>query len=396
MKPLLFLTQRIPYPPNKGDKLRAFAILRHLAKSWQIHLGCFIDDPDDWRHLDALRPFCADIACLGLNRKWATLRSAPALLRGRALGEYFYRDGRMRRWTQQVYRAHKPAATFVFSSVMGQYAASDAPDHRLVTDFVDVDSEKWRQYGANRGGPMGWIYRREGEKLLTFEGQLAARSHCAVFVSPPEASLFRALAPEMADKVLSISNGLDQTFFTPDPALPDPYPPGGPVIALTGAMDYWPNIDAALWFADEILPRLRRTRRDLRFYVVGSNPAPALQALKDVTVTGRVADIRPYLQHAAIAVAPMRIARGIQNKILEAMAMAKATVTTPAGLEGIDAEPGKHLMLAADAENFAAAVERILGDDGLSSAIGSAARDRILERYGWADKLQEFDRLLEA
>jgi sugar transferase (PEP-CTERM/EpsH1 system associated) len=280
---------------------------------------------------------------------------------------------------------------------MGQYAEDNSAHHRLVCDFVDVDSVKWRQYADRRHGPMAWIYHRESARLLDYERKLAARSHAAVFVSEPEAALFRDLAPQQKDRVQVITNGLDHQFFKPDAAFANPFSTAGRAIVMTGAMDYWPNIDAALWFMTEILPPLRAEQPDLQFIVVGSNPTAELRRWNgrdNVTVTGRVDDVRPYLQHAALAVAPMRVARGIQNKVLEGMAMAKPVLSTTAGWEGIDAVPGQHLALADDTDGFVREARRLLADPAGSAALGAAARQRIVERYDWPVALQGFDRLL--
>jgi sugar transferase (PEP-CTERM/EpsH1 system associated) len=397
MKPLLFLTQRIPYPPDKGDKVRSFAILRHLAQMWDIHLGCFIDDPADEVHLPKLREFCADLCCIRLDKRRATLASAAAFWQGGSLSERYFRSPALAAWVDQTLSEQHPQVAFVYSAVMGQYLLDRPAPPRLVVDLVDVDSEKWRQYSDHRIGPMAWVYRRESVTLLRFERRLAAAADAAILVSVPEAELFRAKAPESADKIYAISNGVDHHFFAPDKALADPFIGGGPVVVMTGAMDYWPNIDACHWFIEAILPGLRRQRPDLRFCIVGRNPPEALQRLSGrngVEVTGRVADVRPYLQHAAAVVAPMRVARGIQNKILEGMAMGKAVVTSPAGLEGIDAEPGRDLLLADRPDHFIASLMAVIEDPELAGTIGDQARRHILEAYDWQDKLRAFQTLL--
>jgi sugar transferase (PEP-CTERM/EpsH1 system associated) len=399
MKPLLFLSQRIPYPPNRGDKLRSFAVLRHLAKSWDIHLGCFIDDPADWQSMADLRPYCADLRCVGLDKRWAKLRSLSGLVAGTSLSEPYFRDARMSKWVNTVLRDVQPSTAFLFSSVMGQYVLPAGPNrpHRLVMDFVDVDSDKWRQYAAMRFWPMSWVYRRESRRLLEFDRDIARRADAAVFVSPPEAALFRHLAPEAAAKTTSISCGVDFAYFSADHDLPNPFQSGSKAVVFTGAMDYWPNVDAVTWFAESILPSVRKAMPEAVFFIVGGNPTAKVQrlgALPGVFITGRVPDVRPYLAHAAVAVAPMRVARGIQNKVLEAMSMGRVTVTTDHGLEGIDALPGRDLLVANDATTFASTVVKVLADPALAP-IGEAARGRVVSNYSWDDKLAAFDRLLQ-
>lgn len=398
MNHLLFLCQRIPFPPNKGDKLRSFSVLRHLSKSWKIHLGCFIDDPADRQHEDDLRPYCADLCCIGLDRQWARLRSLSGLVTGSALSEPYFHSRKLRDWVDGVLRDIRPPAAFLYSSVMGQYLPAGGPlrPRRVVMDFVDVDSDKWRQYAEMRPWPFSWIYGRESRRLLAFDRQVAEKSDACLFVSGPEAALFRRLAPETSAKTFAIANGVDFSYFNPWNLRPNPFPPDTPAIVFTGAMDYWPNEDAVAWFAESMLPAIRAQVPRAAFFIVGGNPTTRvtrLGQLPGVTVTGRVPDVRPYLAHAAVCVAPMRVARGIQNKVLEGMAMARVVVTTAQGLEGIDALPGRDHLLADGVAPFIAATVKALTDPALAP-IGLAARRRIVNSYAWDDKLREFERLL--
>jgi sugar transferase (PEP-CTERM/EpsH1 system associated) len=267
---------------------------------------------------------------------------------------------------------------------------------RRVIDFVDVDSDKWAQYSGSVGWPMRAVYRREAVRLLQFERRVADEFDASVFVSANEANLFRKLCPVAADKVAYASNGVDTAYF--DPALPlvDPYPRGERAVVFTGAMDYWPNVDAVTWFAETVFPRVRAADPAAAFYVVGGNPDEAVRRLADspaVRVTGQVADVRPYLRHAAAVVAPLRIARGIQNKVLEGMAMARPTVVTPAALEGIPARTGSEVLLGDSPESLAAQVLAVLG--GAAVDLGTAARRRVLEDFDWDRNLAGFSALLE-
>lgn len=398
MKPLLFLSQRIPFPPNKGDKLRAFFVLRHLAKSWKIHLGCFIDDPTDWQYVDELRPYCEDLCCVGLDRRWAKIRSLQGLMTGTSLSEPYFRNARMSGWVDGVLRDVRPSAAFLYSSVMGQYIPFNGPlrPGRVVMDFVDVDSDKWRQYAAMRTGPMRWIYNRESRRLLEFDRTIARHADASIFVSPPEADLFRRLAPEVAATTHAISNGIDFDYFSQSAAHANPFPAGSRPIVFTGAMDYWPNVDACGWFAESLFPEIRNRVPEALFYIVGGNPTDSVRALGNgpgITVTGRVPDVRPYLAHAALAVAPMRVARGIQNKVLEGMSMGRIVVTTGQGLEGIDAIPGQELLVADEAGAFVEACVRGLLDPSVAG-LGAAARRRIEQDYSWQDKQMAYERLL--
>jgi sugar transferase (PEP-CTERM/EpsH1 system associated) len=261
-------------------------------------------------------------------------------------------------------------------------------------DFVDIDSDKWRQYAKTKSWPTSWLYRREGERLLAWERKVAAAFTASLFVSETEAADFRALAPESAARVGHYNNGVDADYFSPDRDYANPYPADATAIAFTGAMDYWPNIDAVTWYAREVLPGLRAARPELLFAIVGSNPTPQvreLAALPGVLVSGRVADVRPWLAHARVVVAPLRIARGIQNKVLEGMAMARNLVATPQALEGIHARVGEEVRRAVDAVELAR--ETLAALDGPD--LGAAARARVMNDFTWDRALARVDPLLE-
>jgi len=268
---------------------------------------------------------------------------------------------------------------------------------RRVCDFVDVDSDKWRQYSATRPFPASWIYRREAARLARFEQAVAATFDASVFVSEPEAALFRQQAPTAAARVRAVRNGVDLDYFTPDPARSSPFAAHELALVFTGAMDYWANAEGALWFAHEVLPRVRAAQPRARLYLVGMNPSAAVRRLAHlpgVTVTGSVPDVRPYLQHAAVAVVPLRIARGIQNKILEAMAMARPVVTTPQALEGIPARDGDEVYVATEAADFAARVIALLATPDTTR--GARARAFVAREFDWARNLPAFLDLLES
>lgn len=399
MSNLLYLVHRLPYPPNKGDKVRSFHLLRHLARTHRVFLGTFVDDPQDEASLDAylevLRPLCADLHIARLAPRAARLRSLKGLLDGEALTLPYYRNTGLQDWVGATLRTQKIDAAVVFSSAMAQYVRGRTGLRTLV-DFVDVDSAKWTQYAAQHRWPMSWLYRREGERLLAFERTVAAEAAHAFFVTDNECALFLACAPECVGRVEAMCNGVDADYFSPEHDLPSPFAAGELPLVFTGAMDYWPNIDAVAWFAAEVLPRLLPQLPGVRFYIVGRSPAPAVQALAGahVAVTGTVPDVRPYLRHAAVVVAPLRVARGIQNKVLEAMALARPVVVWHTLSASLDAQPGRD-FLAADAANYA---ERVLAlfDPAYAQAIGQAARARIERVYRWDSALAALDAWLDA
>jgi sugar transferase (PEP-CTERM/EpsH1 system associated) len=397
---LLLLIHRIPYPPNKGDKIRSYNLLKHLAKHYRVHLATFVDDPDDWQHVPHVEALCESSHFAGLNPLLSRVKSLGALVAGRSLSLDYYRDAGLQRWVDQTMAAHKIERVLTFSSAMAQYAEK-YPQARRVVDFCDVDSDKWRQYADKKSWPMSWLYRHEARQLLDYERRVARESDASLFVSAPEADLFRQLAPESDSKIGFFNNGVDTDYFSPDLAHASPYAAGERALVFTGAMDYWPNVDAVQWFADDVFPQLRARFPELRFYIVGSRPAPSVQALAQksgVVVTGTVPDVRPYIAHAQVAVAPLRIARGIQNKVLEAMAMATPVVVSPQALEGIDAVPGTELVLADGADGFVDAVASLLSPQENrmgGAAIGRAARTKVERQYSWPSNLACIGKRLE-
>ena len=395
MEHLLFLAHRIPYPPNKGDKIRSYHLLKHLAQRYHVHLGTFIDDPDDWQHVDLVRKLCGETHFVRLDSRLARIGSASALLRNRPLSLDYYRSRALAAWIRQLHRKLPVSRVLVYSSPMAQFVEPDRYARRVI-DFVDVDSAKWTEYATQKTWPMNQVYAREGRQLLRYERQVAQAFDASLFVSRQEAALFAGMAPESAARIGWFSNGVDSAYFSPQHAFDSPYPEGGPVMVFTGAMDYWPNIDAVQWFATDMLPAILARHPGARFYIVGARPARevlALATLPGVHVTGTVPDVRPYLAHAQVSVAPLRIARGIQNKVLEAMAMGRAVIVTAQALEGISAEPGRDLMLADDAEHFVRLACDALED--LPADMGRAARAQVEASYNWDVNIARVDALLD-
>jgi len=396
---ILYLVHRIPFPPNKGDKIRSYHLLEYLSERYQVHLGAFIDDPRDWKYREALSKFTQGRFFCPLDPRKAKLRSLRGFIQNQALSLPYYRDRRMQSWVDETLRENEIDVVICFSSVMSQYLSGDR--HKRLTrisDFVDIDSDKWRQYSTKKSFPMKQIYQREASRLLDFERAIARDFDHCLFVSGKEADLFRQFAPESDESIGYFNNGVDASYFSPDNVQLNPYPDTGKRIVFTGAMDYWANIDAVSWFCREIFPLIRSEASEVEFYIVGVNPPDQvreLEACPGVHVTGAVADIRPYLAHAELVVAPLRIARGIQNKVLEAMAMSRPVVLTPAAMEGIEPTDILASRMTADPVEFAKHCVELLNTAGACET-GKWGRAFVKEMYGWEKSLSCIDAILPA
>ncbi len=392
MANILYLVHRLPYPPNKGDKVRSYHLLKHLARQHRVFLGTFIDDPDDEAYVATLRDLCAGIHVVRLDPRLAKIRSLSGFLSGEALTLNFYRSSALRYWVNETCRRQRIDATVVFSSAMAQYV-EDLPRMPTIIDFVDVDSAKWTQYAPRHRWPLSWLYCREGRLLLDYERRMAARASRSFFATDNEVALFAQKAPECKVRLEAMGNGVDSEYFSPEDSRPSPYRADELPIVFTGAMDYLPNIDAVTWFRDKVFPGVLERWPDARFYIVGRNPAANVLALADsnTLVTGTVDDVRPYLQYAATVVAPLRIARGIQNKILEAMAMGRPVIASADCAAAIDAAPGQELLTAISPEDYIRAISQLLEIPETATAIGSAARQRVVERYSWEAHMKAID-----
>jgi sugar transferase (PEP-CTERM/EpsH1 system associated) len=303
----------------------------------------------------------------------------------------------MATWVEYTVERYAIERVVVFSSPMAQYLNAEI-DKCSVVDFVDVDSAKWTRYAEDRSGLMAWLYGREGERLAAFERSVAQRVAASVLVSEAEAVLFHSVAPDSVPGIHAIGNGVNAELFSPQHAFESPYTAGELPVVFTGAMDYWPNIDAVCSFADEVWPGILAAWPAARFYVVGMNPSDAVRALAQqpgISVTGTVPDVRPWLRYACCVVAPLRVARGVQNKILEAMAMGRPVVASATCAVGIKARHGEELLVADSSANWSEAVTSLLADAAAAERIGRQGRERVLADYSWEAHLRQFKILIE-
>lgn len=417
---ILYLAHRIPYPPNKGDKIRSFNEIKYLSHSHEVHLACLADNGADLIFRRDLQQYCSRVCVVPLNRTIAKMKSLAVLVNNKPLSvAYFYSpslQSKVNYWlSSNCYDAiicfSSPMAEYIFGSTVSKskpsYPLHSAPcagrgGPRLIMDFCDLDSDKWFQYSRQQRFPINLLYRIEHNRLFKYEKKINQCFDSSVFVSEQEYDLF-SRSHLGARNVSVIPNGVDSEYFSPKPTKPnelnEPNKPNEPVLLFTGAMDYHANMDGVTWFVHKIFPLIKQVCPECQFYIVGSSPhakVADLESISQVTVTGFVADTRSYYNAANVCVVPLRLARGIQNKVLEAMAMAKATVATSKALEGIKAIPKQHALVEDTEEGFARAVLTLLGDRRLRQGLGQRARAFVKANYTWPTHMKKFETLLKA
>ncbi len=393
MENLLFLVHRIPYPPNKGDKIRSYHFLKHLASHYNVYLGTFVEDANDWQYTEKVNALCAETHYENLNPFQSKIKSVQGFLTSEALSLPYYQNQAMQNWVDATIEKSAIRKVLIFSSVMARFVEK-RNDVEIVVDFVDVDSDKWRQYAEKKQGVARWIYQRESKYLLTYEQEIAQLAKSSLFVSEQEAALFKSLTPAFVDKIGHINNGVDVDYFSPDLQFDSPYQADEEVIAFTGAMDYWANVDAVTWFANYVFPQILQKNSNAKFYIVGSKPTKDVLDLanENIVVTGFVDDVRPYLSYAKLVVAPLRIARGIQNKVLEAMAMGKTVITTSAAFEGIPFSNNLDVFVIDDELEMANKICELLTN--LETIISKSNRDFVKEKFSWEQNVNQLSDLL--
>ncbi len=390
---ILFLAHRIPYPPNKGDKIRSYQVLKYLASRHEVYLACLIDDDRDLRCVEDVRRIVSEVMYERINPWRQRLAMLRALFTGMPLTVLHFYLPSFHQRLRALMQKEKFDALFVYSSNMAEYVKDVSIPVRVI-DYCDLDSEKFKQYAEKVPSPFSWLYRLEGKRLAAYEKQAAEYFDHVIFIGPEESKLFACNG--FADKIALMSNGIDFERYAgpPLPALESK-----PYVLFTGAMDYLPNIDAAHWFASAIFPELRKHLPELRFYIAGSNPTSKIRRLhnpsRGVIVTGYVEDIRPYVKNARVFVAPMRIARGMQTKILEAMACGVPVVTSPAAAAGINGRHGQEVLVANTVADYVQQVLQLLTDADMHERLRCQAFQFLREAFVWERNLKILDSLLE-
>jgi len=407
MKKILFIVHRIPYPPNKGDKIRSFNELKYLANRHAVDLLCLADEPEDLKYKVDLEKLCDRVEVFPLSPRIAKIRGGMALLQGRALSSRYFYSKVMQKTFDAWLQAKEYDSIFCFSSSMAEYIFQSqvlsqcdlTQKPQLIMDYCDVDSDKWQQYADDSSFPLNKLYHLEYRRLLHYEQRIQNYFNHTVLVSTGEAELFYAQCPGCQNLTV-IPNGVDHQFFSPtySDVTAAPVKKGNAsTLVFTGAMDYPVNIKGVLWFIEEIWPHLQKRYPELLFYIVGSHPAAEIEALAErtnVIVTGFVDDIRAYYKLADVCVAPLHQGRGVQNKVLEAMSMEKPVVATSRANAGVQAVSGEHLLIADTAKDFLEMICRLLDNSQQASTIGRAARNYVVTHFDWETNMLALEKML--
>lgn len=395
---ILFLAHRIPFPPDRGDKIRSHHILRRLTRLAPVHIGTFADDDGDMAEEVELATL-AHSYHLVRRAKPMALSGLQSLISGKPVSLHAFWDRSMADYVARVLDERPIGTIFIFSGQMGQYVPKDFAG-RVIVDLVDVDSAKFEAYSDTAEGAMSRVYAREGRLMRDEEARLAERAAATLLISQAEADLFRSRLAENADcDVRVLPNGTDAGYFDPAAALRERRLEacGSPRLIFTGQMDYPPNVEGVVRAAQRIMPLVRQSWPEASFHIVGRNPSEEVRELDGVNGTrvwGRVDDVRPWLKASDIALIPLEIGRGVQNKVLEAMAMGLPTVVTPAAATGIDARDREQFLIAESDAELALAVRRLAADCDWAGTIGLEARRFVVENLSWHAALAGLSQML--
>jgi len=399
MSGVLFLAHRVPFPPDRGDKIRSHHVLKALAALGPVHVGCFAETVAD-RTTEIELAGVAATWCMPTRTKPLPVAGIEAIVRGEPVSLAAFRHPLLAHWVARTLERYEIDTIYVFSGQMGQYVPAGWGG-RVVADLVDVDSAKFEAYARDKPVPMSWIDAREARLLRREEARLADRADRTLLVSAAEAALFASRLPTAsAASVEVLGNGIDAALFDPRKARPHPALEGpGPHFVFTGQMNYTPNVEAALRAIERIMPRIREVHRGAQFHAVGRAPAAELLArdgANGTRVWGEVPDVRPFLAGADAVLAPLSIARGVQNKVLEAMAMARPVLITGEAATGLPGRDGTHFAVGDSDEALARRALDMLAEPDAAREMGEAARRLVVETASWPAMLAALPEIVGA
>jgi len=393
---ILVIAQRVPYPPNKGEKLRTYYQIRWLkAQGYELTIAVPTETPQDVEDLNKLGSH------LGVDILWHELKPRPlrlslGLLKSRSLSEANFYSSALSQKIHKTLQQKNIQAVMLTASSLYQYAADCKVP--VVVDFMDIDSEKWRQYSEKSQWPMRWLYHREAQKVRQLEHLCTSQFNASFLISTAEITQFQEVHPDLDhEKVHILGNGINTQEFYPCQTEPMANK-ACETFLFVGVMDYEPNVEAVLWFCQHVWPKLHQLYPKAQFVIAGMNPIPSIEALSNqpgIVVTGFVEDILGYFHSADVFVAPFRMARGVQNKILQAFACGLPTISTQVGIEGIECTKGEHYLQANSADEFISAISTLQEDVQLRAKIGQNALTLIQEQFSWDARLSKLGQVME-
>jgi len=394
---LLILTHRVPYPPDRGDRIRSYHLIETLSQHFEISVASTSTEPTWFQHHHLLNEMVDRVAIEPISSTYGKIRGLGALLTGRPITPASFYRRSLANTIEQWHHCQPFDAVLTFCTGMIDYARllmrtddPSKPRPRHILDLVDVDSAKWASYAAASLGPRRWVYAAEARRLRRIEAAERDTIDAITVVSEPERQTYRQTVGDF-ENLHVIGNGVDLAYFTP---LPDN---DAKRIVFVGVLDYKPNADGIEWFVKQVMPILRQRVADVTLEIVGRHPTSRIMDLgrsDGVEVIGSVSDVRSHLGSAGAVIAPLQIARGVQNKVLEAMACARAVVCSPQAAQGINAEDGKHLLVAAEPRQWAQQLEHVLTNAPSRQCLADNARRQVEQHYNWQTQLQPMVDLL--
>jgi sugar transferase (PEP-CTERM/EpsH1 system associated) len=387
----LLLVHRVPYPPDKGDRIRSYHLLAHLAQLGEVDLAFPADGPLDGPTREALERLCRRVAVVSVSAAGRWARALANLARGRSLTEGLFDAPKLRREVARWLDETPYDAVVCFSSGVLPYVRGRGLEDRLVVDLVDADSQKFFDYAERTSWLKSALLRLEGRRVRALERE-AGKARAVVLATEAEANLYRGICPDAP--TLAIPNGVNLEYFRPMPEVEE-----SAGCVFVGQLDYRANVLGLEWFCQEAWPTIREALPHATFRVVGRNPVPAVQKLGElpgVEVVGTVPDVRPYVAEARVAIVPLPVARGVQNKVLEAMAMGKAVVASPSALEGLGVTPGRDALAATDPADWRRQLTELWDNASRRAELGQAARRYVEAHHRWETCLAPFGDLVTA
>ncbi len=390
MKNVLYITHRVPYPPDKGDRIRNYNVLRFLGPRCNVSLACLADEDTSPEVIQKLQAFCSRVFVSRLNgTRWLQVLATVSVGGSISEGAFYSAElfAQIRAWDQQ----HLFDAVLLSSSSLGRYLnAVDLRKVKVVTDFVDLDSAKWKEYSTTTRWPKSWIFHLEAKRLQKAEIELCRRSSQSFFVSQAEVDLFRRFCDYQNVDV--VTNGVDLDYFSPGGEA------GEETVTFVGALDYWPNVQGICHFCEYVWPEVLKRKPSAVLNIVGRRPTAQVQDLAklvNVRLLADVPDVRPPMRASTATVVPLNIARGVQNKVLESLAMGKPTVVSPQAIQGIGVSPGKHVLVAETPSQWVEALCGLFDRKAERERLGHEGRTFVLERHNWDKCLSELGSALD-